>query len=95
MRKRNLLALAAVGSLLVCPSCQTGRQNNISAPQGRTEIPQNADPATREIAERELIRRKQALRDADVLMEEGEQLMQGGDLEGATRTFRRAVDTIP
>ncbi len=62
---------------------------------GVTEVHSGADAETQDIAQREVARRQQALRDAQELLNEGKRKYADGDLEGAVQSYKRSIDLHP
>ena len=85
------IVLLAASALLV--SCASTPPPTPVA-RGTQSLP-DADPASRAIAEREVVRRQQAVLDAQELMEEGQRMRDAGDLEGSVRSYRDALQTRP
>lgn len=64
-------------------------------PPATTQIHSHAGPETRDLAEREMVRRQQATNDALRLIEEGDQLRTKGDLEGAIQAYEHSLNQVP
>ena len=88
--------LAALGCVLgLFSACTSKKTAQETPPPATTQIHSHAGPETREIAEREMLRRQQATDDALRLIEEGDQLRTKGDLEGAIQSYQRSLDKVP
>ena len=93
--KPILLTLTA-GTLLAClPACKSTGQADPPPAAGTAQLHPGADAATHDLAEREMIRRQQALEEAFGLIEEGDRRRAAGDLEGATRTYQESLEKLP
>jgi hypothetical protein len=57
-----------------------------------TEVHPQAGAETRATAEREMLRREQALRDATQLVEEGNRMRSQGDNEAAIQAYQTSLD---
>ena len=77
---------------VACSTPQTSSQAN---PPSTPQTQSNGDPEASALAEREMVRRQNALDEANKMIEEGDRQRAGGDLEGATRTYQKSLDTIP
>ncbi len=74
-------------------SCTPSRET--TRPVATTAVHPQADAETRDIAEREVVRREGALRDAQALLEDGKRKAAEGQLDEAVRTFRQSIETHP
>ena len=82
--------------LLFCvPACTHTSTPPASSGAAPTDFHPDADPASRELVEREMVRRQQATEDALGLIEEGDRMRAAGDLEGATRAYQKSLDKVP
>lgn len=84
----------ALGSLCAVLGCSTGTSHRSVQPAATAAHPA-ADAETRAIAEREMLRRQQAAREAAEMIEEGDRRRSEGDLGEAVRLYQESVDTLP
>ena len=93
---RRLQLSLVIGYALLCATACTSPnpmpQKTTAAP---AELIPDIDPEARALAEREMVRRQQAMQDAVELIEDGDRMRAAGDLEGATRAYQRSLEMQP
>ena len=98
MRSNSLRLTVVIALLGGVTSCTTAKRQDSRAGEadvGMTEVHPLADPESRATAERERLRREQALRDATQLVEEGDRMRSQGDNEAAIQAYQKSLDQLP
>lgn len=97
---RGLATLVLPSCMLALAACSTRSEPPVvqrlpqAQPTPRAE-PGQVPPEISGIAEREIIRRQERMRQADEAALRAARRQADGDLEGATQEYRRAIDTLP